>query len=431
MEYLEKNIEYMERDEIDQLQLERLQATLNRVYKNVSHYRKTFTSIGFMPEDLKSVKELEQLPFTTRQDLKDNYPYGMFAVPLREVVRLHSPAISFDKPIVMGLTVNDLKQWSRLIARNLKAIGLTKDDVVHLALPFRKMSSTFGIKLGTEQIGASVIPISDGKFCAQAKIMRDFRTTVLITIPPFGLGLIRAMEAQGIDPHSLSLKHGIFGFESWSDETRHRLESKMHITATDMYGLTEMASPGVAFECLSKSGLHINEDQFIPEIIDTTTLKPLPPGHFGELVLTSISKEASPLIRFRTGDITALNYGTCDCGRTHCRMSRIKKRCDDVVVMRGICVIPDHVGFILKEHVGHIPNYQLIVERIDDQDKLTVLMEISDTTFFDEMKAQRKLMDELHYELSEFLGFEVAFRLVEPGALAKEKRVIDRRIAGI
>jgi phenylacetate-CoA ligase len=417
----------MDREDIEQLQIERLQATLHRVFKNVHHYRKTFKSIDFMPEDLKAFDDFKRLPLTTRQDLTNNYPYGMFAVPLREVVRLLTPALTLDRPVVIGFTVNDLDNWAELMARNFGAIGVSKEDVVQISLNFGMITGPFGVQLGAERIGASVIPVSGGNLTGQVKIVRDFKTTLLVSTPTFALGLIRAMSDQGVDPKSLSLRCGLFGAEPWSEETRDTIQSALHISATDAYGLAEVFGPGVAWECPEKKGLHIPEDHFYPEIIDPETGSPLADGDEGELVLTTLTKEAVPLIRYRTGDITAIDKTPCACGRTNCRIGRIIQRTDDIIVMRGTNIIPEQIDQILSETIGPDPIYQLVVDRINDQDQLQVKIGISDLIFFDEMKKQRRMVEKLHRILSEFVGWEVGVKLVEPSSLDIPKKVLDNR----
>jgi phenylacetate-CoA ligase len=417
----------MERREIEQVQLENLQATLNRVYKNVRHYRKVFREVDFMPEDLESVADIRRLPFITRRDLSRNYPYEMFAVPLREVVRLHTASFNFDDPVVIGFTENDIHSWAELMARNFTALGLGKDDVVQIALTFGIITGPFGVQVGAEKIGASVIPISAGRLYQQVKIMRDFRTTTLVSTPTVALGLSRAMDEMNVDANSLALRVGLFGSEPWSEHTRQDLEDRLHLAATDAYGLTEIFGPGVAWECPEKNGLHISEDHFIPEVIDPETLEPLPPGEEGELVLTTIAKEAFPLIRLRTGDLTRIDYSPCACGRTHCRISRIFKRSDEVIVVRGTSIAPEQVGQAIARVSGGQPNFQLVITRESDADQLLVMVEISDMNFFDEMKKQRRFVERLHREISETLGWEVAVRLVEPGTFDPQKRVRDER----
>ncbi|MFP4225292.1 MAG: phenylacetate--CoA ligase family protein [Desulfobacterales bacterium] len=425
--YWDERIECMDREEVAQVQLENLQATLNRVYKNVRHYRKVFREVDFMPEDLRSIADIQKLPFITRRDLSRNYPYEMFAVPLREIVRLHTASFNFDDPVVIGFTKNDIRSWAELMARNLTALGVGKDDVVQIALTFGIITGPFGVQVGAERIGASVIPISAGRLYQQVKIMRDFRTTTLVSTPTVALGLSRVMAEMNVDPNSLALKHGILGSEPWSEETRDDLETRLYITATDTYGLTEIFGPGVAWECPEKNGLHIAEDHFIPEVIDPETLEPLPPGQEGELVLTTIAKEAFPLIRFRTGDLTRLDYSPCACGRTHCRIARIFKRSDEVIVVKGTSIAPEQVGQAIARVSGGQPNFQLVVTREADADQLLVMVEISDMNFFDEMKKQRRFVERLHREISETLGWEVGVRLVEPGTFDPQRRVRDER----
>ncbi|MGE0086602.1 MAG: phenylacetate--CoA ligase family protein [Desulfococcaceae bacterium] len=428
MEYWDQEKECMNREEIGQVQLERLQSTLNRVYKNVRHYRNTFREMDFMPEDFRTLDDLRKLPFVTRQILMENYPYGMFAVPLREVVRLHAPVLNQDDPVVMGFTRNDLKNWAELMARNLTAAGLTKDDVIQVSPSLGIMTGSFGVQMGAQLIGASVIPMPGGKFPAQVKIMRDFRTTAIAATPTFALGLLRSMEEMGVEPNTLSLKCGIIGSEPWSEMIRAELESKLHISVTDTYSLAEIFGPAVAWECPEKKGLHISEDHFIPEIIDPHTGENLPPGREGELVITTISKQAFPLIRFRTGDISRINYEPCACGRTHCRLSRISRRCDEAFVMNGSRIVPEQVGRVLARLTGSEQVFQLLIERQDAQDRLTVLVEISDAIFFDDMNRQRRFVDELHRVISESLGWEVSVKLVEPGTFDPGQRIADQRV---
>jgi phenylacetate-CoA ligase len=427
MEFWDKKNECMDRDEIRQLQLERLQATLNRVYKNVRHYRNMFRKIDFIPEDLKSLDEFSEIPLTSRQDLTDNYPYGMFAVPLREVVRLLSPALTLDKPMVVGLTSNDLNGWAELMARNLSGVGVDKDDVVQISLNFGMNTGPFGVQLGAERIGASVIPVSAGNPVSQVKIMRDFRTTALVSTPTFALSLAKSMDFMELETHALQLKCGILGAEPWSETMRTEIEERLHITATDVYGLTEILGPGVAWECPEKNGLHICEDHFFPEIIDPVTKQLLPEGSQGELVLTTLTKEAFPLIRFRTGDIAQLDSTPCACGRTHSRISRLFKRCDDIIVMRGTNIIPSQIELVFARNIKPVPNYQLLVERVEHQDQLLVRVEISDQFFFDGMKKQRRFVEKLHRELSGFIGWEISVKLVEPGTFDTNQKVLDTR----
>mgnify|MGYP006272677561 CR=1 FL=1 len=427
MAFWDPDRERMDREAIEQLQLERLQSTLNRVYKNVRHFRKTFQEMDFFPEDLRTLSDLTRLPLLTRADLMRNYPYDMFAVPLREVVRLHTPVLNQDDPVVMGFTQNDLKNWAELMARSLTAVGLDSDDVVQVAPTFGIMTGAFGVQLGAGRIGASVIPIPGSSFPAHVKILRDFRTTALVATPTFVSGVLQSLQTLGVDVNTLSLKWAILGSEPWGESTRTELESALHVTATDIYTLAEVFGPGVAWECPEKDGLHIPEDHFIPEIVDPDSGVPLPPGEEGELVVTTIAKEAFPLIRFRTGDVTRLTYAPCACGRTHARIGRVVRRCDDAVVMRGNRIVPDQIARVLAELVEVVPPFQLLIDRVDGQDRLTVQIEISDNMFFDEMRRQRRFVESLHRNISESLGWEAAVRLVEPGTFDLDRKVWDRR----
>jgi phenylacetate-CoA ligase len=427
MAFWDPDRERMDREAIEQLQLERLQSTLNRVYKNVRHFRKTFQEMDFFPEDLRTLSDLTRLPLLTRADLMRNYPYDMFAVPLREVVRLHTPVLNQDDPVVMGFTQNDLKNWAALMARSLTAVGLDSDDVVQVAPTFGIMTGAFGVQLGAGRIGASVIPIPGSSFPAHVKILRDFRTTALVATPTFVSGVLQSLQSLGIDVNTLSLKWAILGSEPWGEATRTELEGALHVTATDIYTLAEVFGPGVAWECPEKDGLHIPEDHFIPEIVDPDSGAPLPPGEEGELVVTTIAKEAFPLIRFRTGDVTRLTYAPCACGRTHARIGRVVRRCDDAVVMRGNRIVPDQIARVLAELVETVPPFQLLIDRVDGQDRLTVQIEISDNMFFDEMRRQRRFVESLHRNISESLGWEAAVRLVEPGTFDPDRKARDRR----
>ena len=420
--------ECMPREEIGELQLERLQATLNRVYKNVRHYKKAFSDIDFMPEDLRSLADFKKLPFTTRKDLRDDYPYGMYAVTLREVVRLHAPSLGYEKPVVLGFTRNDLTTWVELMARCLTGVGVTRDDVIQISLPAQKMMSSFGLQRGAELIGASVLPVSIKNLPNQASIMKDFRTTVLVATPGLALGLLNAISESGIDLITLSLKHGLIGSEPWSEKTRRVLESGLHISATDIYSLSEIFGPGVAWECPEKKGLHISEDHFLPEIVDPATLLPKAPGEEGELVITTLSKEAFPIIRFRTGDLASIDYEPCGCGRTHARISRISKRIDDMFVMNGASVVPEQIGQIItKLNNNREPIFQLQVERKKERDILTVVIEVTETMFFDEIKKQLLIVDDIALAISEFLGWSVYVKFVEKGSVDRNRRVIDTR----
>jgi phenylacetate-CoA ligase len=427
----EPEYETLSREELEQLQLERLQSTVNRVYMNVPFYRRKFDELGIDPEDIKSLDDLKRLPFTTKEDMRENYPYGMFAVPLREIVRIHASSGTTGMPTVVGYTKGDLKTWSNLVARILAAGGVTKDDVIQISFGYGLFTGGFGIHYGAERIGASVIPISSGNTRRQIKIMQDFRTTTLVCTPSYALVIADTIYEMGINVNSLSLKYGLFGAEPWSEAMRQEIQEKLKIIATDNYGLSEVMGPGVAGECLKQNGLHINEDHFLVEVIDPETLEPVKPGDVGELVITTLTKEAFPVIRFRTRDLTRLITEPCECGRTFVRMSRVMGRTDDMLIVKGVNVFPSQIEAVLFEIEGTEPHYQIVVERKGRLDEITVLVEVSEEIFFDEMKKQQELIDTIKKRLSAELGISVEVKLVEKKTLerseGKAKRVIDKR----
>lgn len=431
MNIWDRHHECMPREELEQLQLERLQATLNRVYKNVPCYRNKFNAAGIIPEDVQSLADLNRLPFTVKEDLRLNYPYGMFAVPLREVVRIHSSSGTTGKPTVVGYTRHDLDTWSNLVARFMTAAGVTHDDVVQIAFGYGLFTGAFGLHYGAETIGASVIPMSGGNTDKQIMIMEDYKSTVLVCTPSYALTIADRMEKLKVKPQDLVLRVGLFGGEPWSEEMRRQIEERLGIVATDNYGLSEVMGPGIAGECLEKCGMHIFEDHFIPEIIDPLTCEVLPPGSIGELVLTSLTKEAFPMIRYRTRDITRLDYEACSCGRTLVRMQKTMGRSDDMLIIKGVNVFPTQIEEILFQVEGCEPHYQLVIERIDNVDRLEVQVEVNEKIFFDEMKKQREFVLSVEKRLANTLGIGVKVKLVEPSALlrseGKAERVIDRR----
>jgi phenylacetate-CoA ligase len=431
MRIWEPEYECMSRDELAQVQFERLQSTLNRVYKNVAFYRKQLNAVGFEPGDLNDLSELAKLPFTRSQDISDAYPYDLFAVPLREVVRVHSSSGATAKPVVAGYTRQDLRSWSQLVARVLTAGGVTADDVVQVTLNYGLLTGGLGIHYGAERIGASVLPTSVGRTDRQVKIMQDYRTTVLVATPSYALVIVDRMDKMGINPRTLSLKFALLAGEPWTDAMRREIEERLYVKATDNYGLSEIMGPGVSGECLHQAGMHLNEDHLIAEVIDPGTGERLELGQKGELVITTITKEAFPLVRYRTGDLCSLDHSPCACGRTLARMSRILGRTDEVVIIKGMNIIPSRVGDILEEIQGRRPAYQLLVERERNLDRLTVLVEVSEDLFFDKMREQRALVDTLRKEVADGIGIRSGILLVEPGTIRREDEttpgVVDRR----
>ncbi len=421
----------MDRGGLEKLQLERLQATLNRVGTCVPFYRKKFADLNIDPAKFKSIDDIRRLPFTVKQDLRDNYPYGLFAVPLRDVVRVHSSSGTTGLATVVGYSRNDIKNWSNLVARILTGAGVTRDDVIQIAFGYGLFTGGFGLHYGAERLGASVIPISAGNTKRQIQIMQDFKTTALVCTPSYALIIADTMMEMGVNPNGLSLRYGLFGAEPWSEAMRREINEKLGIRATDNYGLSEVMGPGVAGECQECNGLHINEDHFLLEVVDPETLEPVAPGEIGELVITTLTKEAFPMIRYRTRDLTRLIPEPCPCGRTFMRMQRIMGRTDDMLIIKGVNVFPIQIEKVLFEIEGTEPHYQIIVERKNHSDRVTVLVEVNEAIFFDEMKKQRQMVDHIKARLVSELGIGVDVKLVEEKTLerfeGKAKRVIDKR----
>lgn len=426
-----KEKECIDREDLKQLQLERLQSTIHRVYRNVPFYRRMFDKQGIDPDSFSSIEDIKKIPFTTKNDLRENYPYGLFAVPLREVVRIHTSSGTTGMPIVVGYTKGDLKIWSELVARVLSAGGVTKDDVIQIAFNYGLFTGAFGFHYGAEKIGASVIPVSIENPRKQIKIMQDYKTTALISTPSYALLIANTILEMDINPNSLSLKFGLLGAEPWSERMRKEIEEKLKITATDNYGLSEVMGPGVAGECLEKNGLHINEDHFLFEIIDPHTLEPIEEGQTGELVITTLTKEAFPVLRFRTGDLTRFLPGKCPCGRTTRRIDRIMGRTDDMIIIRGLKIFPSQIEAILYEIEGKQPNYQIILERQSGVDNITILLEVTEDIFSDVMKEQSQLINIIKDRLLSEFGLSFNVKLAEKRSLEKVdgklRRVIDRR----
>ena len=425
--------ETMPRDELEQLQIERLQSTLNRVYRNVAFYRTAFDAHQVNLERLKQVSSLRELPFTTREDLRRSYPYDMFAVPLHDIARIHSTSGTTGVPIVVGYTRNDLRAWTECTARLLVAAGVAQHDVVQIALNYSLFAGGFGFHQGVEQVGATVIPASlTTNLEKQIAIMRDFKATVLISTPSHGVNIVAGLEQMQIHPERLHLRLGLFGGERLSDSLRHQLEEQLRITSIDTYGLTEIMGPGVAGECQVRDGFHINEDHFIVEVIDPQTLEPVPVGQEGELVLTTITKEGFPLIRYRTGDITQLNPEPCPCGRTFVRMARITGRTDDQVLFRGVGFFPSQIEEVLASVEGTSPYYQIILEEKGGIDTIEIRVEVSDKMpFLDQVKALEALRVQMAKGIKTALDIEANVTFVEPKSLRQlaggKGRVVDNR----
>lgn len=428
----DEEFETLPREALEALQFKRLAAMLERVCATVPFYKKKFGDAGLKPADVKSLKDLNRLPFTTKLDLRDNYPFGLFAVPLEQVVRIHASSGTTGKQTVVGYTRRDINTWAELMARSLMASGAQKSDIIHNAYGYGLFTGGLGVHYGAEKLGASVIPISGGNSKRQIIIMQDFGSTVLTCTPSYALFLAETAEEMGVDIKKLKLRVGIFGAEPWSEKMRDEIERKLGIQAIDIYGLSEVIGPGVSIECLeAKKGLHIFEDHFIPEIINPQTGETLPYGQKGELVFTTITKEAFPLVRYRTRDISVLYPEPCPCGRTHVRMERVSGRSDDMLIIRGVNVFPSQIESVLMNVEGVEPHYLLIVDRQGNLDTLEVRVEVNDKVFSDEVKNLQTIGRKIEKEIKDLLGVNADVKLVEPKSIqrseGKAQRVIDKR----
>jgi phenylacetate-CoA ligase len=429
--YWNESIECATPYEMQALQSFRLSQTVRRVYENVPYYRKRMDENGVKPEDIKSVADLSKLPFTVKQDLRDTYPYGLFAVPMSEVVRLHASSGTTGKQIVVGYTENDIEIWKEVIARAITAAGGGKDDFIHVSYGYGLFTGGLGLHYGAEKVGATTIPVSVGNTARQITIMRDFGSTILCSTPSYALYLAETLKEMGVDKSELKLKAGIFGAEPWSEEMRAEIQEKLGIKAYDIYGLSEIMGPGVAFECEDQSGMHISEDHFIPEIIDPDTGEVLPDGVQGELVFTCITKEAFPLIRYRTRDIAVLERGQCKCGRTLVKMLKPRGRTDDMLIIKGVNVFPSQIESVLLSLGNTSPHYQLIIDRVNNNDTLEIQIEISPEMFSDTVKNLEEQENIIKAAVESTLGIAAKIRLVEPKTIARSEgkavRVIDKR----
>jgi len=428
----DEEFESMPREALEALQLYRLRKTVERVYATVPFYKQAFDKARITPSKVKTLDDLKRLPFTNKTDLRDNYPFGLFTLPLHEVVRIHASSGTTGKPTVVGYTRRDIDTWSTLMARTLSCGGAKKGDVVQNAYGYGLFTGGLGFHYGAEKLGATVVPVSGGNTRRQIMLMEDFGSTVLTCTPSYALTLAEAMGESGVKKERLKLRVGIFGAEPWSQSMRQQVEAKLGIDAVDIYGISEVIGPGVAVECIeAKFGLHVFEDHFIPEIIDPDTGEPLPFGEEGELVFTTITKEAFPVIRYRTKDISRLYPEPCRCGRTHVRMERVSGRTDDMLIIRGVNVFPSQIESLLLEIEGLEPHYMLIVRREGTMDTLEVQIEVNEKIFSDEIKGLEVLEKRVEGQIKDILGISAKVRLVEPKTIqrfdGKAKRVIDER----
>ena len=426
-----EKIECASRSEMEAIQSERLIQTVKRIYHNNEGYRKKMQEKGLVPGDIKSVADLSKLPFTNKTDLRDGYPFGMFTVPMSEIVRVHASSGTTGKPTVVGYTRNDLQMWAEVVTRSLSMAGVHKNDIVQVAYGYGLFTGGLGLHYGTENLGATVIPISGGNTDKQILLMQDFGTTVIACTPSYALFLAETMKEMNITPESLKLRVGIFGAEPWSENMRREIEEKLKIKAIDIYGLSEVIGPGVSCECEHQCGMHVMEDHFIPEIIDPETLEPMPHGEKGELVFSTVTKEGMPILRYRTRDLTRLIYDKCACGRTLVRMEKCMGRSDDMLIIRGVNVFPSQIESVLLEMSETEPHYLLIIEREETLDVVNLLVEVQEQFFSDEIKQLESLRKKITDKIQSTLGISVRVKLVEPKTIertaGKAKRVIDNR----
>lgn len=422
--------ECMSRDEMTVLQSARLVKTVDRVYHNVPFYRKKMQQLGIEPGDIRGIEDLPKLPFTTKNDLRDNYPFGLFAVPQSEIVRVHASSGTTGKATVVGYTRRDLEIWSECVARALSMAGVTRDDVIQVAYGYGLFTGGLGAHGGAEKLGAMVVPMSTGNTKKLTTMMKDFGVTAIACTPSYLLHIAETLEEAGDIPH-IKLKAAVCGAEPWTENMRKQIENKLHINAHDIYGLSEVMGPGVACDCRFHKGLHVYEDHFLPEIIDPETLAPLPAGETGELVFTTITKEGLPLLRYRTRDLTSIDYTPCECGRTLARISRFKGRSDDMLIIRGVNVFPSQIEAALLEMGETTPHYMMVVDRVNNLDTLEVQVEVEERFFSDEIKELEKLTKKIATVIQHAIGLAVKVKLVEPKSIersmGKAVHVIDKR----
>ena len=428
--YWDERIETMPREQMRALQSENLRSAVRRVYENVKSYRAKMDAIGLKPEDIRSIDDLPKLPFTTKTDLRDAYPYGMICVPMEDVVRIHASSGTTGKQTVVAYTKNDVDLWSNVMARSLVMTGTTKNDIVHVSYGYGLFTGGLGAHYGAELVGATTIPVSTGNTKRQIQIMQDFGSTILMCTPSYALYLAESAEEAGVIG-DLKLRVGIFGAEPWTEEMRRQIEERLHISAHDIYGLSEVIGPGVSCECEAKNGLHVAEDHFVPEIINPDTGEVLGEGVKGELVFSCITKEAMTLLRYRTRDISSLNYQTCSCGRTSVRMTNPSGRVDDMLIIRGVNVFPSQIESVLMGITEASPYFMLVVDRVDNLDRLEVQVEMRPEFFSDEVRVIESITNRIRREIESTLGISAAVTLVEPKSIQRSEgkavRVIDKR----
>lgn len=431
VKYLDPEIECAPRELMREIQSKKLCQTAARAYRKVPFYKQKFDGMGIKPEDIKGIDDIKKLPFTEKTDLRDNYPFGLFAVGDDEIVRIHASSGTTGKQTVVGYTKQDCENWARSVARGLTSIGVTKSDKIHISYGYGLFTGGLGLHDGAGYLGAAAIPVSSGNTARQIQILQDFRSDVLCCTPSYAMFIGESIRDAGIDPKSLKVRLGIFGAEPWTEGMRKKIEELLDVKAIDIYGLSEIAGPGVSCECYAQNGMHVQEDFYYPEIINPDTLEQMPDGEYGELVFTCIGKEALPLIRYRTRDICKLTREVCECGRTTVRMAKPQGRADDMLIIRGVNVFPSQVEFVLTS-LGLEPNYMIVVDRVNNTDRMTVKVEISGSILSDTIGGIEKHEQEISQKMLSTLGIAAKIKLVEPKSLprseGKAKRVIDNRI---
>jgi phenylacetate-CoA ligase len=429
-QYFQREIETASPETMRALQSERLCKTVRHVYEHVPFYKARMDAAGVTPDDIQSVDDLHKLPFTCKQDLRDTYPYGLFAVPLKDVVRLHASSGTTGKQIVVGYTKSDLALWADCCARALTAAGGSKEDIVHISYGYGLFTGGLGLDGGATHLGATTVPVSSGNTQRQITILRDFGSTILCCTPSYALHIAEVLRDQGLTPADISLRAGIFGAEPWTEEMRGQIETMLGIKAYDIYGLTEITGPGVAFECSEQNGMHVNEDHFLVEVVNPETGEPLPDGEQGELVFSCITKQAFPILRYRTHDIGTIRHGKCACGRTLVKMTKPRGRTDDMLIIRGVNVFPSQIESVLLQH-GYTANYQILVDRANNFDSIDVNVEMNPEIFSDTVRGLVQKERELEEALKSLLGISAKVHLLEPNSIerssGKAVRVIDKR----
>jgi len=426
-----KEIECLSREAMRALQSERLSALVYRVYNQVAFYRQRMDDMGVKPSDIKSIDDIDKLPFTYKQDLRDNYPFGLFAVPMTDIVRVHASSGTTGKPTTVGYTANDIENWREVVARCLTMSGIASEDIMQVSYGYGLFTGGMGVHYGAETVGCTVVPISGGNTRRQLQLMADFSTTVLACTPSYALHLADAMEDFGFSLADMKLKTGVFGAEPWTENMRLELEKKWNIKAHDIYGLSEVMGPGVANDCDHHNGLHINEDHFFPEVVHPDTKKPLREGEEGELVFTTLTKEGIPLLRYNTRDLSTLNRETCECGRTLVRMTKITGRSDDMLIIRGVNLFPSQIEHVLLEMGETSAHYMLYVDRNNNLDTLELKVELDESKLTDSIRDLQNLSHKIEHALNSAIGLSVKVTLVEPKSIERSEgkavRVIDNR----